>query len=143
MVYLSAKGIVHRDLATRNVLLRERDHLEVSDFGMAMDLFENTPETELPLRWAPIEFITKQEGEIFQYNEKTDVWAFAVTCWEIFTLGEIPYDQEIFEERARNSLTEGLDNFQVLKICLLNGTRLEYHLNCTSEVTTTLNKCNS
>ena len=29
------------------------------------------------------------EGE---YSSKSDVWSFAVTCWEVFTLADLPYD---------------------------------------------------
>ena len=36
MVYLQTKGIVHMDLATRNVLLTHPDELaKVSDFGLS------------------------------------------------------------------------------------------------------------
>ena len=35
MVYLSSKGIVHRDLAGRNILLTHDLHVKVSDFGMS------------------------------------------------------------------------------------------------------------
>ena len=35
MLYLSSQGIVHRDLAVRNLLLDEHRNVKVSDFGLS------------------------------------------------------------------------------------------------------------
>jgi serine/threonine protein kinase len=35
MAYLSAKGIVHRDLSARNLLVDSHNTVKVSDFGLA------------------------------------------------------------------------------------------------------------
>jgi serine/threonine protein kinase len=36
MEYLASKKIIHRDLATRNVLVKRRDHVEITDFGLQL-----------------------------------------------------------------------------------------------------------
>jgi serine/threonine protein kinase len=38
MTFLSGKGIVHGDLATRNLLLMNVNHLKITDFGLAKQL---------------------------------------------------------------------------------------------------------
>ena len=96
MKQLHELDIVHRDLAARNVLVfafdRER-HLaisvKVSDFGLS----RHVPESQyygmgniVPIRWMPPEAL---ERRIF--SEKSDVWAFGVTLWEIFTRCQLPY----------------------------------------------------
>lgn len=35
MEYLTKEGIVHGDLAARNVLVRSKTHVEVTDFGLS------------------------------------------------------------------------------------------------------------
>ena len=40
----------------------------------------------LPIRWMAPESIFSN-----YYSYKSDVWAFGVTCWEIFSLGNFPY----------------------------------------------------
>ncbi|KAL5476059.1 hypothetical protein EMCRGX_G025961 [Ephydatia muelleri] len=69
MEYLSAQKFVHRDLAARNCILDKESR------GV-----------KLPFKWLAPESI--QDGV---FNEKTDVWSFGVTCWEVFTVGSVPY----------------------------------------------------
>ena len=46
---------------------------------------------KLPWRWAPIDLLVSSE-----FSEASDVWAFGVTVWEIFTLGQTPYEGRRF-----------------------------------------------
>ena len=38
--YLSSLGIIHRDLASRNILVGEGKQLKISDFGMARTIVD-------------------------------------------------------------------------------------------------------
>lgn len=40
----------------------------------------------IPLRWLPAESVFENNFSI-----KSDVWAFGVLMWEVFSLGELPY----------------------------------------------------
>ncbi|KAI8488032.1 hypothetical protein Bbelb_341500 [Branchiostoma belcheri] len=80
--------ILHRDLATRNVLVSADRTCKVSDFGFSRegDEYERTTKTRLPIRWMDPESLFHRK-----YTTKTDVWAFGVLLWEIVTLGATPY----------------------------------------------------
>ena len=69
--FLSELGIVHRDLACRNVLVGKNKVLKISDFGMARenDIYVNTTDGKLPLRWMAIESIVDRV-----FTTKSDVW---------------------------------------------------------------------
>ena len=68
--FLSSLGIVHRDLACRNVLIGDKNLVKVSDFGLARenDIYIKTTDGKLPLRWMAIESIVDRV-----YTTKSDV----------------------------------------------------------------------
>jgi serine/threonine protein kinase len=91
MDYLSSLGIVHRDLACRNVLVGEGKALKVSDFGMSRllppdEVYVPTSHGPLPLRWMAIEALFYRH-----FSTKTDVWSYGIVLWEICTMGGFPY----------------------------------------------------
>ncbi len=67
-----------RDLATRNVLVKCRNLVQITDFGLAKMLHGDEDNGEVivqfgrvPIRWLAIE--TLRSG---RYSFKTDVWAY-------------------------------------------------------------------
>ena len=43
----------------------------------------------IPIRWSPPEVLTS-----YRWSDKSDVWSFGVTMWEIFSGGNEPYAQK-------------------------------------------------
>nr|ANP44416.1 epidermal growth factor receptor Smed-egfr-4 [Schmidtea mediterranea] len=95
MLYLTKRNIIHRDLAARNVLVSRLECVQITDFGLSK-MLESTKDKEIiiktgkvPIRWLAIETLT--DGK---YSHETDVWAYGVTLWEIFTFGKVPYEDQ-------------------------------------------------
>lgn len=82
MAYLSSKLVIHRDLAARNLLLGSAVEVKISDFGLSSSgkTEVKVKQMKVPIRWLAPEVL--EEGV---FTTKTDVWAYAVTLWEIFT----------------------------------------------------------
>ncbi|NXU52847.1 BMX kinase, partial [Turnix velox] len=91
MAFLESCQFIHRDLAARNCLVDSNLTVKVSDFGMTRyvldDLYVSSLGTKFPVKWSA--------PEVFQYTKfssKSDVWAFGILMWEVFTLGKQPYE---------------------------------------------------
>jgi len=105
MKYLATFRFIHRDLATRNCLVGDNLTIKIADFGMSRSLYSSyyyriSGRAMLPIRW--------MANECFygKFSEKTDVWAFAVTVWEVFVFArEQPYeemtDQEVVDDAVK------------------------------------------
>jgi ephrin-B len=114
MRYLSNKGFVHRDLATRNVLLDQDFVCKISDFGLSRNLDESTYYVttggKVPLRWTAPEALFYRK-----YSSSSDVWSYGMTLFEIWSFGERPFSTLSSEEiiACLNSKLNG-SNHEVL-----------------------------
>jgi hypothetical protein len=83
MAHMATKGLIHMDLAARNVLVDSGLVVKVCDFGLTRrvdvqsGVYKHTKAMKLPVKWMAIESIAK-----LAFSEKTDVWSFGVTLWE-------------------------------------------------------------
>uniref|UniRef100_A0A8R1HLY6 non-specific protein-tyrosine kinase n=1 Tax=Caenorhabditis japonica TaxID=281687 RepID=A0A8R1HLY6_CAEJA len=94
MAYLESQRLIHRDLAARNVLVFSPKLVKISDFGLSRSLgvgedyyrSEFNPNLKLPIAWCAPECIN-----FLKFTSKSDVWAYGVTIWEMFSYGEMPW----------------------------------------------------
>lgn len=98
MLYLSEQKFVHRDLATRNCLIDDNMVVKIADFGLShkiymQDYYKGDERDAIPIRWLPLESILYNK-----YTSESDVWAFGVCLWEIFSFALQPYYGMTHEE---------------------------------------------
>ena len=95
MIQIAEEGMMHRDLAARNVLAFVLDPgdpssilVKITDNGLAKDAstYYYASGDVLPMRWMPPEAIERR-----RFSEKSDVWAFGVLLWELWSDVKIPY----------------------------------------------------
>ena len=104
MQYLAQQKFIHRDLATRNCLVGENFTIKVADLGVNLDRYQShyykiQGNRLLPIRWMATECF---DGK---FSEKSDIWAFGITLWELFTLSkDKPYPNLSDEDVIKNAL---------------------------------------
>ncbi|XP_061119263.1 muscle, skeletal receptor tyrosine-protein kinase [Conger conger] len=126
MAYLSERKFVHRDLATRNCLVGESLTVKIADFGLSRniysaDYYKANENDAIPIRWMPPESIFYN-----RYTSESDVWAYGVVLWEIFSDGMQPYfgmahEEVIYYVRDGNVLASPencpLELYSLMRLC--------------------------
>ncbi|XP_063530564.1 tyrosine-protein kinase Btk [Cydia strobilella] len=125
MAYLERHNYIHRDLAARNCLVGDENVVKVADFGLARyvldDQYTSSGGTKFPIKWAPPEVLNYT-----RFSSKSDVWAFGVLMWEVFTCGQVPYGRmkntQVVEMVQRGHLLEMPDGcspviYNVMRAC--------------------------
>ncbi|CAH0546092.1 unnamed protein product [Brassicogethes aeneus] len=103
MKYLESLDLVHRDLAARNCVIDKSFTVKVSDHAMYcnqydQDYYISDTKARLPIRWMSWENLL-----LGRQSTKSDVWAFAVTLWEILMLcTQQPYAELTSEQVVEN-----------------------------------------
>ena len=131
MAYLESRRLIHRDLAARNILVFSKDTVKISDFGLsrALGVGKDYYQTnfnvnlKLPIAWCAPECIN-----FLKFTTSSDVWAFAVTVWEMFSYGFQPWaaltGQQILEaidepggQRLERPVHCPQDYYSVMEAC--------------------------
>lgn len=127
MEYVAAQGIIHRDLASRNILVSKDKICKVADFGFARRVndecaYERTTANPVPVKWMAPEALVENK-----FTTKSDVYSFGILMWEIVTLGSTPY--------------KSLKTEQVIEVVAKNGERPAKPDYCHSELYEIMSKC--
>ena len=116
MAAVAKAGIVHRDLAAHNVLVFALQPIcvKITDFGMSVNVQRPTRydvadiarhesvDHVISVRWAPPEILSATAAWAAPWSEKSDVWSFGVTVWQVYSCGEVPYTLSVADNSVRS-----------------------------------------
>mmetsp|Transcript_28002 Transcript_28002/g.45543 ORF Transcript_28002/g.45543 Transcript_28002/m.45543 type:complete len:313 (+) Transcript_28002:96-1034(+) len=102
-------GLVHRDIACRNLFLKANGAVVLGDYGLSRSTQDDSKiymmtnlKTLLPWSWCAPESLLQRE-----FSQKSDIWMFGVTVWEILTKGEKPHRVLRNPDNFKNELRKG------------------------------------
>ncbi|XP_037115766.1 tyrosine-protein kinase JAK2 isoform X2 [Syngnathus acus] len=142
MEYLSGKRYIHRDLATRNILVESEQRVKIGDFGLTKVLphdkeyYMVKEPGESPIFWYAPESLTES-----RFSVASDVWSFGVVLYELFTHSEKSCSPPaIFMSMMGNDKQGQLIVYHLMEL-LKSGSRLPQPVHCPDEIYEIMEEC--
>ncbi|KAM6495324.1 Protein kinase-like domain containing protein [Amanita muscaria] len=120
MEFIHENGILHGDLRAANVLVNDRLKCVIADFGCSKFITQVTYEDPFPthaLRWQAPEIMGRRSLR----STQADVYAYAMTCVEIVSWGNIPWPtlsddlikEEVLRKKARPPISSQVQELKI------------------------------
>ncbi|XP_053726409.1 tyrosine-protein kinase JAK2 [Synchiropus splendidus] len=142
MEYLSDKRYIHRDLATRNILVESEHRVKIGDFGLTKVLPQdkeyymvNEP-GESPIFWYAPESLTDSK-----FSVASDVWSFGVVLYELYTYSDKNCSPPTIFMSMMGNDKQGLMIVYHLVQLLKSGSRLPKPLKCPTQIHDVMEEC--
>uniref|UniRef100_A0ACB8ERH3 Tyrosine-protein kinase jak2 n=1 Tax=Sphaerodactylus townsendi TaxID=933632 RepID=A0ACB8ERH3_9SAUR len=142
MEYLGTKRYVHRDLATRNILVENESRVKIGDFGLTKVLpqdkeyYKVKEPGESPIFWYAPESLTDNK-----FSVASDMWSFGVVLYELFTyIDKNKSPPAEFMRMIGNDKQNQMIVFHLIEL-LKNNARLPRPEGCPDEAYAIMTEC--
>uniref|UniRef100_A0A3Q2UXG2 Tyrosine-protein kinase n=1 Tax=Haplochromis burtoni TaxID=8153 RepID=A0A3Q2UXG2_HAPBU len=142
MDYLGTKRYIHRDLATRNILVESEMRVKIGDFGLTKvlpqdkDYYTVREPGESPIFWYAPESLTESK-----FSVASDVWSFGVVLYELFTYSDKNCSPPVvFMNKMGNEKQGQMIVYHLIDL-LRNGYRLPAPDKCPTQIHKIMMEC--
>jgi eukaryotic-like serine/threonine-protein kinase len=77
-------GVVHRDVSPQNILLSDRGHVKVIDFGIAKAR-GRSQQTQGGMLKGKYRYMSPEQAQGLELDRRSDVFSIAIVLWELIT----------------------------------------------------------
>ncbi|TSM85947.1 Tyrosine-protein kinase JAK2 [Bagarius yarrelli] len=142
MEYLANKRYIHRDLATRNILVESESQVKIGDFGLTKVLpqdkeyYKVKEPGESPIFWYAPESLTDS-----RFSVASDVWSYGVVLYELFTHSDkLCSPPTVFMSMMGEDKHSQTIVYHLIEL-LKQGNRLPQPVGCPSEMYEIMQEC--
>jgi serine/threonine protein kinase len=88
-----ARGLVHRDVKPGNILVADRDHVYLTDFGLTKRTTESHGMTQTGMFVGTVDYIAPEQVEGRRLDARADVYALGCVTYELLS-GKVPFPRD-------------------------------------------------
>ena len=88
-----ARGLVHRDVKPGNILVDERDHVYLTDFGLTKRTSDSRGMTQTGMFVGTVDYIAPEQVEGRRLDARADVYALGCVTYELLS-GNVPFPRD-------------------------------------------------